>query len=83
MVVTVLGQGIKLTPTKKKEMLIEVIEMTYQTGGFNRELVGHPLSWYDWNKVAALYDTLRKDLREQGSSYFSGLLDQTIGEIEF
>ena len=83
MVVTVLGQEIKLTPTKKKLMLIEVIEMTYMTGGRNIELVGHPLSWYDWNRVASLYDVLEQYLKDQDDFYVSALLDQEIGQTEF
>jgi len=83
MVVTVLGQEIKLTPTKKKKMLLEIIEMTYKTGGYNQELVGHPLSWYNWEYVAILYKHREEDLQIQGDSYYSELLDQEIGQTEF
>ena len=83
MVVTVLGQEIELTPTKQRQMLIELIEMRYETGCYNQGLVGRPLSWYDWEQIAYLYKVIEEDLIIQGYGYYSRLLGEVIGKKEF
>ena len=60
----------KLTINERRKMLVDAILLSYKVGNNSTQLVGHPLSYYDFNKVFELIKELNEDNIEQGGDDF-------------
>ena len=61
---------IKLTPTEKKQMLIDVINLSYNVGRNATSFVGHPLSYYNFEAVLNVLKKYNIENIEQGGDDF-------------
>nr|QJB21308.1 MAG: hypothetical protein [Microvirus sp.] len=53
----------KVTLEEKKRIVCELIEIYVQLGWEIKDLLFHPLSWYDYEKVSTLVELLKKDYK--------------------
>ena len=53
----------KVTLEEKKVMVVRLVEIYVQLGWEIKELLFHPLSWYDYDKVKELVELLTKDYK--------------------
>jgi len=60
----------KLTINERRSMLTDAIILSYKVGNHSTQLVGRPLSYYDFNKVFELIVELNKENIEQGGDDF-------------
>ena len=58
----------KLTSSDKRQMLIDCVELCYKTGTCRSNLVGHPLSYYNYDNLWDVIKSLNKENIEQGGN---------------
>ena len=58
----------KLSPTTKRQMLKDAIILCYNTGTYAGTLIGHELSYYDFDGVFELIKSLNKENIEMGGN---------------
>lgn len=56
----------KLMPFDKRQMLLDCVELCYKTGTCRSNLVGHPLSYYNYDNLWDVIKSLNKENIEQG-----------------
>lgn len=64
----------KLSPEDKRMMLTDAVILTYKVGSYCTNLLGHPLSYYDFDKVFNLIKELNADsIRMGNDDFFEGM----------
>ena len=68
-----------LTPADKRMMLTDAVILTYKTGSYCTNLLGHNLSYYDFDKVFNLIKELNEQSISMGNNDFFEGMDNYYG----